>query len=90
VFVIRQKLSRERPEMVRDIFRMIVEGRNLASESARTTIPPIGLEENRKALEMAIQWSYEQKLIPRRLSVDELFDDTTAALAAEAAPVSGA
>ena len=29
---------------------------------------------------MAIEWSYEQKIIPRRLSVDELFDDTTAAL----------
>ena len=35
---------------------------------------------NRKELELVIQWSYEQKMIPRRLSVDELFDDTTAAL----------
>ena len=80
IFVVRQELSRERPDVVRDIFRMLVESRNLAPESARTTIPPIGLEENRKALEMAIQWSYEQMIIPRRLSVDELFDDTTAAL----------
>jgi 4,5-dihydroxyphthalate decarboxylase len=29
---------------------------------------------------MAIQWSFEQKIIPRRLSFDELFDDTTASL----------
>ena len=80
IFVVRQELSKERPDIVRDIFRMIVDSRNLAPESARTAIPPIGLEENRKGLEMAIQWSYEQKIIPRRLSVDELFDDTTAAL----------
>ena len=81
IFVVRQELSRERPDIVRDIFRMIVESRAAAPESARTTIPPIGLEENRKGLELAIQWSYEQKILPRRLSVDELFDDTTAALA---------
>ena len=80
VFVVRQELSKERPDVVREMFRMLVESRRLAPESAKTTIPPIGLEENRKALDMAIQWSYEQKVIPRRLSVDELFDDTTAAL----------
>ena len=80
MFVVRQELSRERPDVVREIFRMIVESRNLAPEAARANIPPIGLEANRKGLDLAIQWSYEQKIIPRRLSVDELFDDTTAAL----------
>jgi 4,5-dihydroxyphthalate decarboxylase len=80
VFVVRQELSTERPDVVREMFRMLVESRNLAPESAKATIPPIGLDANRKALAMAIQWSYEQKVIPRRLSVDELFDDATAAL----------
>ena len=80
VFVVRQELSKERPDIVREMFRMLVESRRLAPESATATIPPIGFEPNRKGLEMAIRWSYEQKVIPRRLSVDELFDDTTAAL----------
>jgi 4,5-dihydroxyphthalate decarboxylase len=80
VFVVRQELSKERPDVVREIYRMIVESRRLAPESAKTTIPPFGLEENRKGLELAIEWSLEQKIIPRRMSVDELFDDTTAAL----------
>ena len=80
VFVVHQDLSKERPDVVREIFRMLVESRNLAPDSAKTTIPPIGLDENRKALDMAIQWAYEQRVLPRRLSVDELFDDTTAAL----------
>lgn len=80
VFVVREELSRQHPDIVRDIYRMIVASRKFAPESANR--PPFGLEANRKGLEMAIQWSYEQKIIPRRLSVDELFDDTTAALGA--------
>ncbi|HMF97161.1 MAG TPA: hypothetical protein VKE96_22840 [Vicinamibacterales bacterium] len=80
VFVVGQDLSQERPDIVRDIFRMLVESRRLAPESVTATIPPIGVEANRKGLDMAIEWSYEQKVLPRRLSVDELFDDTTAAL----------
>jgi 4,5-dihydroxyphthalate decarboxylase len=79
VFVVRKELSKERPDVVREIYRMIVESRKFAPESA--TRPPFGLEANRKGLKLAIDWSYEQKIIPRRLSVDELFDDTTAALA---------
>lgn len=80
VFVVRKELSRERPDVVREIYRMIVESRKVAPESA--TRPPFGLEANRKGLRLAIDWSYEQKIIPRRLSVDELFDDTTAVLGA--------
>jgi 4,5-dihydroxyphthalate decarboxylase len=80
MFVVHQDLSKQRPDIVREIFRMIVESRGLAPDSAKITIPPIGLEANRKGLDLAIQWSFEQKIIPRRLSVDELFDDTTAAL----------
>jgi 4,5-dihydroxyphthalate decarboxylase len=80
MFVVREELSRERPDVVREIFRMIVESRGLAPEAAQAIVPPIGVEANRKCLELAIQWSFEQKLIPRRLSVAELFDDTTAAL----------
>ena len=78
MFVVREDLSRERPDVVREIYRMLVESRRFAPESA--TRPPLGLEPNRKGLELAIQWSFEQKIIPRMLSVDELFDDTTAAL----------
>ena len=80
MFAVRRELSREHPEVVREIFRMIVESRDMAPESVTANLPPIGLEANRKGLEMAIDWSFEQKIIPRRLSVDELFDDITAAL----------
>jgi 4,5-dihydroxyphthalate decarboxylase len=80
MFVVHQDISKARPDVVRELFRMIVESRAAAPAAVAASIPPLGLEANRKGLEMAIDWSFEQKIIPRRLKVDELFDDTTAAL----------
>jgi 4,5-dihydroxyphthalate decarboxylase len=82
LFVVHRDLSRKRPDVVREIYRMLVESRKLAPADAQAALPPIGLEANRKGLQMAIDWSYEQKIIPRRMTVDELFDDTTAHLGA--------
>jgi 4,5-dihydroxyphthalate decarboxylase len=82
VFVVREELSKERPDVVREIFRMFVDSRNLAADQPGKILPPIGLEANRKALEMVIEFAHEQRVIPRRLSVDELFDETTALLTA--------
>jgi 4,5-dihydroxyphthalate decarboxylase len=81
VFVVHEKVARQQA-VVREIFRMLVESRSLAPEAVTSALPPVGLEANRKNFEMAIEWSFEQKIIPRRLSVDELFDDTAASLAA--------
>ena len=41
---------------------------------------PIGLEANRRNLEVAIEYVYQQRLIPKRFTVDEIFDDVTRAL----------
>jgi len=80
IFAVHQDVTRQHPEAVREIYRMIEESRALAPAAALETLPPLGLEANRKGLEMAIEWSYEQKIIPRRFAVDELFDDVTGAL----------
>ena len=80
MFVVHQDISRQRPDVVRELFRMIVASRALAPPAITAALPPLGLEANRKGLEMAIEWTYEQKIIPRRLTVDELFDETTAQL----------
>jgi 4,5-dihydroxyphthalate decarboxylase len=77
LFAVRAELSRERPDVVAEIYRMIVESRAAAGPAAAKNIPPFGVEANRKTLQMAIDWSLEQKIIPRRLEVDELFDDAT-------------
>jgi 4,5-dihydroxyphthalate decarboxylase len=80
VFVVHERLTKEHPDAVREIYRMIEESRRLAPEGSTATTPPLGLEANRKGLQMAIDWSYEQKIIPRRLAVEELFDEVTGAL----------
>ncbi len=82
MFVVRAELSRERPDVVREIYRMIVDSNAAAPEAARKDVAPFGLEANRKAIQTAIDWSLEQNIIPRRLEVDELFDDVTRVLGA--------
>jgi 4,5-dihydroxyphthalate decarboxylase len=82
MFVVHQSLTRERPEVVREIFRMVVESRELTEGGLPDPFPPVGLEANRKGIQMAIDWAHEQKIIPHKLAVDELFDDVTADLGA--------
>ncbi|KXV05823.1 phosphate ABC transporter substrate-binding protein [Caballeronia megalochromosomata] len=79
MFVVHEKLSKERPDVVRELYRMVVESRANA-ESVPAVFPLIGLEANRKGLQLAVDWALDQKIIPRRLSVDELFDDVTGSL----------
>lgn len=79
MFVVHQSLSKQRPDIVRDLYRMVVESRAQA-EGVPAAFPPLGLEANRKGLQLAIDWALDQKIIPHRLSVDELFDDVTGAL----------
>jgi 4,5-dihydroxyphthalate decarboxylase len=79
MFVVDQALSVQRPDVVREIYRMLMESKRAAGE-----IPTIrfGIEPNRRALELIIDYAVEQRVIPRRLEVDELFDDTTRVLQA--------
>jgi 4,5-dihydroxyphthalate decarboxylase len=82
MFVVHQDLSRDRPDVVREIFRMLVESRELTEGGVPQIYPPIGLEANRKGIQLAIDWAHEQRIIPRKVPVDALFDETTAALSA--------
>ena len=62
---------------------MVLESRRAMDPSKDGKLDPLrfGLANVRKSLELAIEMSLVQKFISRRLSVDELFDDTTRALA---------
>jgi 4,5-dihydroxyphthalate decarboxylase len=77
MFAVHEQIARERPDVVREAFRMIVESRKAAPPEALETIPPFGVEANRTAIQLAIDWALEQRIIPRRLEVDELFHDNT-------------
>lgn len=80
--VVTENLSRSRPDLVREVYRMLRQ----AKHSAGTPRPggidfhPFGLEACRPALRMIIDYAVQQRLIPRPLEVEALFDDTTRAL----------
>jgi 4,5-dihydroxyphthalate decarboxylase len=80
MFVVHEDWSKNRPDIVRELYRMIVASRDLTDGGVPAIFPPIGLEANRKGIQLAIDWALDQKIIPRRLSVDELFDDVTGSL----------
>lgn len=76
---VKAPLSRSQPEVVREIYRMLAESKRLAGLPAAGELDtaPFGVEANRRNLEVAIEYVYRQRLIPRRFTVDELFDDAT-------------
>ena len=82
--VVRQELSRSRPDVVKEIFRQLHASKRAANLPDGGELDPyrFGVEACRPILEIIIDFCHQQALIPRRMSVDELFDDTTRMLAA--------
>ena len=60
----------------------VKESRNIAIRGGNKNAAQLnyGVEANRPSLEAIIDIAFNQKLIPRRYAVDELFDDTTRSL----------
>jgi 4,5-dihydroxyphthalate decarboxylase len=81
--VVRQELSRSRPDVVKDIFQQLHASKRAAGLPDGSELDPyrFGVEACRPILEIIIDFCQQQQLIPRRMSVDELFDDTTRILA---------
>ena len=77
-------LARERPDIVREVWRLLCEGKRIAAEPrvGGFDLTPFGLAPNRASLALLLQYAQQQHLLARPLSVDELFDDTTRALEA--------
>jgi 4,5-dihydroxyphthalate decarboxylase len=78
-----ESLSRSDPEAVREVFRLLVESKRAAGLPKPGSIDflPFGFEACRPALEIMIKFTVQQKLVPRALDVEELFDATTRGLA---------
>jgi len=70
------------PDAVREVYRLLKESKRAAPapEPGALDMTPIGLEANRRNLEIAIEYVYQQRLIPKRYTVDELLDDVTRSL----------
>jgi 4,5-dihydroxyphthalate decarboxylase len=80
--VVRDSLSKSDPQAVREIYRLLVESKQAAGlpKAGELDLNPFGVAANRRNLDIAIDCVYRQQLIPRRYTVDELFDATTRTL----------
>ena len=80
--VVREGLSRSQPDAVREVFRMLHDSKRAAGLADGVPLDPyrFGVEACRPILEIIIDFCHRQKLIERRIAVDELFDDTTRVL----------
>ena len=80
--VVSEDLARSRPEIVGEVFALLKESKRRGAAPAADGIDylPFGVEACRPALAGIIDYAAQQHLIPRRFTVDELFDETSRAL----------
>lgn len=80
--VVKESLSKSDPAAVREIYRLLLESKKAARlpKAGEADVNPFGVEANRRNLEVVIDTVYRQRMIPKRFSVDELFDDVTRTL----------
>jgi 4,5-dihydroxyphthalate decarboxylase len=84
--VVTERLLRANPEAVQEVFRLLAEGKRRAVRSAAADAGgaidflPFGVEACRPALETVIAYALQQSLIPRKMALADLFEDTTASL----------
>jgi 4,5-dihydroxyphthalate decarboxylase len=81
MIVVKSSLARSAPEVVSEIYDVLQEARRADSQrtGAETgpsefNMAPYGVEANRSALEVAIDYATRQGMLPRPLTVDELFE----------------
>ena len=71
---VRTELCARQPDAVREIYRMLAESKRAAGmpHPGQLDSTPFGIEANRRNLEIAIDMTYRQGLIPRAVTVDEI------------------
>ena len=84
--VLKDNIVRSRPDVVREVYRVLKESRAAASLPTGAGDPlRFGITAIRQSLEQINAYAVEQKLIPRAFSADELFEDAHRILGSAAA-----
>ncbi len=80
--VVKSTLSKSDPGAVREVYRMLAASKKAAGLPKPDTIDtiPFGFNAVKPALDLMSSYALEMKIIPRRYTVEELFDDATRAL----------
>jgi len=75
--VVKESLAKSAPDAVKEIYRVVRESKKAAAAPAGLDTLQFGIEAIRPSLELIIDYSVQQNLIPRRFVVDEFFDEVT-------------
>jgi len=80
--VVTEKLARSDPQTVKEIYRLLLKAKTAAGlpKAGAIDFLAFGLKACRPALQTIITYALQQRLIPRKIEVEDLFDDTTRAL----------
>ena len=79
MMVVKESITQTRPDVVREVYRLMKESAAGAAQSNPGALR-FGVEALRKSLETIAGYCLQQGLIPRRLTVDELFNEVTRSL----------
>src|SRR6516225_7786901 len=80
--LVTEKLAKSNPQAVKEIYRLLLQAKTAAElpKAGAIDFLAFGLKACRPALQTIITYALQQRLIPRKIEVEELFDDTTRAL----------
>lgn len=83
MFAVHRDLPRERPDVVREIFRVLKESKTRAGLPKAGEIDqlPFGFDACYKSLALITRYAYEQKIVRKHYKPEELFDEMTIKLA---------
>jgi 4,5-dihydroxyphthalate decarboxylase len=83
--IIRREIAELRPDVVREVYRLLRESRAAAALPTGADDPlRFGVGATRRSLEQIIAYSHQQRLLSRHVTADELFADAARILGAVA------
>jgi 4,5-dihydroxyphthalate decarboxylase len=71
--VVKTDLVRAQPRVVAEVYRLLAAAKRATPAPAGIDPAPFGVAANRPALELIVDYCLQQRMIPRRFAVDELF-----------------
>jgi 4,5-dihydroxyphthalate decarboxylase len=71
--VVTEELAARDPDIVAELYRLLEAGRRAAGPAGDIDTVPFGKDANRPCLELLIGYALQQRLIPRRIEVDDLW-----------------
>ena len=84
MLVVKQAFADERPDLVREIYRLFRESKSRAPvDPKQPDLRPIGIKSIAPSLRLVVDLAHHQKLIPERYEIDALFSEARRILGQE-------